>query len=162
MSQKKIITVIGPGESATASDIKDAETAGSLLADLGFIVLTGGRPFGVMEAALKGARGSGGETIAVLPGKDKTEASEYADIIIPTGMGQARNVINILSADLVIAIGLGAGTLSEIALAAKENKPLFIHGAHESTRSLINKLGHKQVEYGASIAELAEYLRNFK
>lgn len=158
MSSIKILTIIGPGESASESDRKMAFESGRSAAEAGLTVLTGGRPSGVMEAALKGAKSADGTTIAVLPGKKKSGASEYADIVIPTGMGQARNVINILSGDLILSVGLGPGTLSEIALAVKEKKSLILMNASESVRSLIKELDYNEVIYVAEVKDLDKYL----
>src|ERR1044071_3316298 len=92
-----IVGVIGPGETATYEDITAARRLGELIAQEGWITLTGGRGFGVMEAAFEGAKRAGGLTIAVLPHKNAKHASSAADIRIVTGMGEARNVINVLS-----------------------------------------------------------------
>ncbi|MBM3853942.1 MAG: acyl-CoA synthetase, partial [Verrucomicrobia bacterium] len=92
---------------------------GRLLVDHGCRVVTGGLG-GIMAAAMEGARQSTkyreGDTIAVLPGHDPAEAAESADIVLATGMSLGRNIV-VANADGLIAIGGGAGTLSEIALA---------------------------------------------
>ena len=80
---------------------------------------------GVMEAAAKGARDAGGITVGILPGFSKEEANEYIDIAIPTGLSHARNAINVLAGDVVIAIHGGVGTLSEIGLALAYGKPVI-------------------------------------
>jgi uncharacterized protein (TIGR00725 family) len=77
-----------------------------------------------MEGACRGAREAGGLTIGILPGTDPAAANPYVDLAIPTGMGQARNVILILSVQAVIAITGGSGTLSEIAFALKTGRPV--------------------------------------
>jgi uncharacterized protein (TIGR00725 family) len=96
-----------------------AEEVGRLLVDAGFRVLTGGLG-GVMEAACRGARSStryqSGDTVAVLPGHDPADANPFVDIVIPSGLDHVRNSI-VAHADAVIAIGGGAGTMSEICLA---------------------------------------------
>ncbi|MCA8978094.1 MAG: acyl-CoA synthetase [Planctomycetes bacterium] len=96
-----------------------AEDVGRLLVDAGFRVLTGGLG-GVMETACRGARSSSryqsGDTVAVLPGHDPGEANEFVDVVIPSGLDHVRNSI-VAHADAVIAIGGGAGTMSEICLA---------------------------------------------
>jgi uncharacterized protein (TIGR00725 family) len=94
---------------------------GELLAERGAIVACGGRG-GVMEAACRGAVARGGMTVGVLPGSDAAEGNAYLTIAIPTGMGQARNAIVALAGESVIAIGGGAGTLSEIGLALKAGR----------------------------------------
>jgi len=77
--------------------------------------------FGVMEAASKGAKKAGGTTVGILPHYG-SEANSFVDIRIPTGLGQARNVIVVSSSNVIIAVGGGFGTLSEIAFALKMGK----------------------------------------
>jgi hypothetical protein len=74
--------------------------------------------------ACRGARAAGGRTIGILPGSERTEANPFVDVAVVTGMGQARNVLIVLSCDALIAIGGGFGTLSEIALALRHGKPV--------------------------------------
>jgi uncharacterized protein (TIGR00725 family) len=114
------IAVIGDARLA-ADDFRRnlAESIGRGLVDAGYRLVTGGMG-GVMEAAHKGARESpnwfDGAGIGILPGSDISQANQFVDIAIPTGLDHARNVIVAHSA-AVIAIGGGAGTLSEMALA---------------------------------------------
>ena len=75
-----------------------------------------------MEAACRGAKDAGGQTIGILPGTDRAAANEFVDIAIPTGLGEARNALVVRAADALIAVGGGYGTLSEIALALKAGK----------------------------------------
>jgi uncharacterized protein (TIGR00725 family) len=77
---------------------------------------------GVMEAACRGAKAAGGLTIGILPGPDKTGANDYVDIAIATGLGEARNLAIIRTADVLIAVGGSYGTLSEIGFALKAGK----------------------------------------
>jgi uncharacterized protein (TIGR00725 family) len=118
MTNRKLIAVIGDANLQQNSEKYIlAENLGRCLIDHGFRLVTGGLG-GVMEAAPKGARSSSsyrqGDIIGILPGNDPREANPFVDICIPTGLDLARNVI-IMNADAVIAIGGGAGTLSEIA-----------------------------------------------
>ncbi|MGQ0615083.1 MAG: acyl-CoA synthetase [Planctomycetaceae bacterium] len=96
-----------------------AERVGRALVNAGYRLLTGGLG-GVMERASVGARSSEryreGMTVAVLPGTDPAEAHDAADIVLPTGLDVGRNIL-LAHADAVVAIGGGAGTLGEIALA---------------------------------------------
>ena len=78
---------------------------------------------GVMEHAARGARSAGGLTIGLLPGEDPAEANEYIDVAIASGLGHARNAILARTADGVVALGGGLGTLSEIALALRNGRP---------------------------------------
>lgn len=96
-----------------------AEELGRKLVDAGFRVVTGGMG-GAMLAVHRGVRSSAawfeGAGIGILPGSDANQANEYVDIAIPTGLDHARNAIVAQSA-AVVAVGGGAGTLSEMALA---------------------------------------------
>ncbi|MBD3334406.1 MAG: TIGR00725 family protein [Candidatus Eisenbacteria bacterium] len=96
------------------------------LAAAGFAILCGGGS-GVMEAAAHGAREAGGVTIGIMPGSNARESRPNAWIQIPiyTGLGDARNAVNVRSADIVVAVGGAYGTLSEIALALKIGKPVI-------------------------------------
>lgn len=119
-ARRRLVAVIGDANVPAGSQ-KDllAREVGRLLVDAGFRVMTGGLG-GVMEAACRGARSSAryqsGDTVAVLPGHDPGEANEFVDVAIPSGLDHVRNSI-VAHADAVIAIGGGAGTMSEICLA---------------------------------------------
>jgi hypothetical protein len=101
---------------------------GALIAEAGWVLLTGGRPVGVMEAASRGAREAGGLVVAVLPDAEPELATDDADIVICTGMGDARNVVNVLSSHIVIALPGGAGTISEVALGLKAPRTVIALG----------------------------------
>ena len=103
---------------------KIAEEVGRELGKAGFVVITGGGG-GVMEAAAKGTKMSGGLTVGVLFGRHKADANPYCDIIIPTGIGFARDSINSNSADAVILIEGGVGTLSEATYAYFDDIPII-------------------------------------
>jgi uncharacterized protein (TIGR00725 family) len=124
---RKIIGVFGTGRVTEADkDWMAAFSIGRLLAQRGFVVLTGGLG-GVMEAASRGAREADGMTLGILPGtRNTTPANRYVDIAVYTGMGEARNVINVKSCSAAIAIGGEYGTLSEIALALKDQCPVIL------------------------------------
>lgn len=125
--KRPIIGVMGSGEDASKNDIRLAEELGEKIALNGWLVLTGGRDTGVMNAAARGAKKVPDSiTIGILPDK-KTKPSSYIDIPIISGIGEARNYINILTSHAVIACGKGgAGTSSEIALALKTNIPVIL------------------------------------
>lgn len=107
-----------------------AMAVGRAIAERGAVLLTGGRS-GVMEAASRGAREAGGFTIGILPGASAAESppNPYVDLPLYTGLGEARNWVNVCASDALIAIGGGFGTLSEIALALKARKPLVLLGS---------------------------------
>ena len=117
MAGTPYVAVVGPGDAGEA-DAWLAEEVGALLAEAGAVVVTGGLG-GVMEAASRGAKSRRGQTLGLLPGNDRTAANGWVDIAVPTGMGEMRNALVVRSADAVIAIGGGAGTLSEIAFGLK-------------------------------------------
>ncbi|MFH0769528.1 MAG: TIGR00725 family protein [Chloroflexota bacterium] len=120
--RKKIIAVIG-GEQPSPQEAKLAEEVGHDLAKQGAILVCGGLG-GVMEAACRGASAEGGVTIGILPGDNPQAANPYVQIPIVTGMGYARNIAVVKSAQAVIAIDGGYGTLSEIAHALQSNIPV--------------------------------------
>jgi len=100
-----------------------AEELGVLIAKEGWILVCGGGP-GVMEAACRGAKKAGGLTVGILPSYDGKEANRYLDVKITTGLGYARNVLVVRAADVVIAVDGKYGTLSEVAFALNEGKPV--------------------------------------
>lgn len=120
---RKQIAVIG-GRRVERSLLDEAEEVGRLIARRGAVLVCGGLT-GVMEAASRGARSEGGITIGILPQEHKREANEYIDIPIATGLGIGRNVIIARTADVLIAIGGGYGTLSEIAFALQMGKTVI-------------------------------------
>jgi uncharacterized protein (TIGR00725 family) len=87
------------------------------------VVVCGGLG-GVMEAACRGAKEAGGTTVGLLAGSDRTHANAYVDVAVPTGLGEARNALVVGTADAIVAVGAGYGTLSEIALALRAGKPV--------------------------------------
>ncbi len=120
-----IVGVMGGGACSPAVE-RDAYRLGQLIAEKGWALLNGGRGAGVMDASAKGARDAGGLTIGILPDNHPAGMSEHILIPIFTGMGNARNCINVLSSDVVTACEGGCGTLSEIALALKTGKPVVL------------------------------------
>jgi uncharacterized protein (TIGR00725 family) len=117
------ITVVGGGRCDTQT-ASDAERVGAAIARGGGVLISGGLG-GVMEAASRGARGAGGTTIGVLPGERAEDANEFVEIPIVTGMGQARNIVNVLSGEALVALTGEGGTLSEIAVALKSDIPII-------------------------------------
>lgn len=123
VSNQKLIAVIG-GRQPSSEEAKLAEAVGRELAKRGAILVCGGLG-GVMEAACKGASSEGGITIGILPGDSRQAANPYVQIPIVTGMGYARNVAVVKSAQAVIAIGGNYGTLSEISHALQSGIPVI-------------------------------------
>jgi uncharacterized protein (TIGR00725 family) len=117
---KRIVSVIGQSSSNTKQD-EQAYELGKLLADAGYAIVCGGRG-GVMEAVARGAAENGGLCVGLLPGHDRMEANRHLSVAIPTGLGHARNLLVSQAGDIVVAIGGGYGTLSEIAFALTMGK----------------------------------------
>ncbi|MFB2839367.1 TIGR00725 family protein [Floridanema evergladense] len=143
--KKTIIGVMGPGANATDLDLENAYQLGKLIAQSGWVLLTGGRNEGVMDAASKGAKSANGLTVGILPSSDNTTTSEAVDIAIVTDLGNARNNINVLSSDVVIACGMGAGTASEIALAVKVNKKVILLNNDDNSKLFFQSLAKNQI-----------------
>jgi hypothetical protein len=125
---RTVIGVMGSGRPLDGAALAIARRTGELIAARGWVLLTGGRAAGVMDAASAGARDAGGLVIGVLPDADAAGASAHLDVAIRTDMGDARNAINALSSDVMIALPGGAGTLSEVALALKAGKTVITLG----------------------------------
>ena len=123
--RRTMVGVMG-GCSADEQTVAGALELGRLIAENGWALVSGGRPTGVMQASVTGAREAGGLTVGVLYDEDRDGAAEGLDIVIPTGMGAARNIINVLSSDVVVACRGTGGTLSEIALALRFGRPVVL------------------------------------
>jgi uncharacterized protein (TIGR00725 family) len=123
--RRPIIGVMGAAQ-ASGQSVAAARELGRLLAERGWIVLTGGRPAGIMAAAAAGAKEVPDSlTLGILP--DADPPGPDIDIAVATGMGDARNVINVLTSDVVVACAVeGPGTASEVALGLKVGKPVVL------------------------------------
>lgn len=119
-----VIAVVGAGQ-GYEEDAEQAREVGRLLARKGAVIVCGGLG-GVMEAVSEGANEEGGTVLGILPGARRSDANAFVTYAIATNLGEARNAIIVQTCDAVIAIGGEAGTLSEIALAVKMNKPVVI------------------------------------
>ena len=120
---RRYVAVCGASE-ATPSQLDAAREVGRLLAQQGAVVINGGYG-GVSGAASEGAASQGGTVIGLLPDADREGANPHLTISLPTGLGQARNLLIVTAAESVIAIGGGWGTLSEIALARRLGRSVF-------------------------------------
>jgi len=116
------IGVVGPGEGASAEDVVTARRVGLLLARAGATVVCGGLG-GVMAAACAGAREAGGLTVGLLPGDDPAAGNEHLTVVVPTGIGEMRNVLILRSVRAVVGVGGSFGTLSELAHAHRMGRP---------------------------------------
>jgi uncharacterized protein (TIGR00725 family) len=120
-----VVAIVGPAR-ASPEERDTARELGRLIARENWVLLTGGRAEGVMEAASQGAKEGGGTTVGILPSEEAEGVSRFIDIPILTGLGSARNNVNVLSSRVVFACGMGAGTASEVALAVKAGRPVVL------------------------------------
>ena len=118
------VSVIGGGE-VTDEEAATATELGRVLAERGHTVVCGGRG-GTMEAACRGAKSAGGDTIGILPSSDRREANPYVDVAIATGLGHARNALVPLNGDGVVALSGSSGTLTEVGFATVYGRPTVV------------------------------------
>ena len=155
------VAIIGPGEDASAGAIADATSLGRLVAERGWITLTGGRAAGVMAAAAAGASAAGGMSVGILPGIDRRDAAPALTVALATGLGEARNAVLVRAADAVIACGLNPGTISEIALALRARKSTVLVRPDATAAALFQSMGvnetlHMAVDPEDAVAWMAE------
>lgn len=143
---------MGPGNDATTADKNCAYELGSAIAQQGWVLLTGGRNQGVMEAANQGAKASNGLTLGILPTANETSLSEAVDLAIFTDMGNGRNNLNVLSSHVVVACGMGMGTASEVALALKNGKSIILLHSSDTAQEFFQSLNPQQVFHADSAA----------
>ncbi|MCB9556840.1 MAG: TIGR00725 family protein [Deltaproteobacteria bacterium] len=129
-SRYRSVAVCGTGESEAESSAA-AEAIGFGLVEAGLAVICGGLA-GVMEAVARGGRnardqGASGLVIGILPGEDHAAANRYCDLVLPSGLGIARNALIVRAAEVVVLVAGGAGTLSEAALAWQLDRPLIAY-----------------------------------
>lgn len=150
-SRRPVIGVMGAGEGAAPRDVELAERLGELVAQRGWVLLTGGRDAGVMGAAARGAkRVPGSLTVGILPDASGG-ASPHVDVAIVTGLGNARNAVNVLSSDVVVACGAGgAGTASEVALALKSGRPVVLVAPTRQAETFYRSLDPRSPAPGSS------------
>lgn len=149
---------MGPGNPKDSAILKHAEEIGRQIAKRDWILLTGGRKAGVMDAVSKGASEAGGEVIGVLPGDSHRGMSNHVSIPIVTGAGSARNFINILTADVVIVCGMGLGTSSEAALAIKHGKSTLFTHVEKSHLDFFQSLTDKKILFFDEADALFEFI----
>ncbi|MFQ5745011.1 MAG: TIGR00725 family protein [Acidobacteriota bacterium] len=162
----QMVAVIGSSEPDSRLEAL-AKAVGSVVARGGYRLVCGGLG-GVMEAACRGARSvlgeANGRIVGILPGEDKSRANPYVDIAIPTGIGLARNVLVVMAADAVVAVGGASGTLSEVAHAWQLGRPIcaLLPGggwaARLAGRQLDNKCRERIFE-ATSVAQVESWLQ---
>ena len=138
---KRTISVIGGSESSS-DNLEIAEELGREIAKRDIVLICGGMG-GIMEYACKGAKAENGLTIGITPFDSKDASNDYLDVVIPTGLGYARNFLVAKAGDVVIAIDGSAGTLSEMAIAWFSDKPII---ALEPTGGWAKKLAGVKID----------------
>jgi hypothetical protein len=147
MPRKRVVAVIGSGSESHLRAVSDARALGTLIAQRGWVLMTGGRNAGVMAAATNAAHEAGGLTVGILPkAYPDGELPIGLDVAIVTDMRNGRNNVIGLSADVVVACGVdGAGTASEVALALKNGKTVILLNASDDARRFFAGLGDGRV-----------------
>ncbi len=158
--RKTIVGVMG-GCSADERTLENAREIGRLIAENGWTLLSGGRPHGVMQASVTGAHEAGGLTIGVLYDDDRDQGAAGLDIVIPTGMGAGRNVINILSSDVVVACKGTGGTTSEIALALRFGRPVVLLDFNPGKAFLDSAAAEVKYSLASTPAEAAQMVATY-
>lgn len=140
MGAKIIVGLMGPGETATPEQNEDAFALG---------------------ASMRGASLHNGLTIGILPGDNVQASSPYTQIRIVTGMGSARNSINVLTSHVIVVCGMAAGTASEVSLAIRANKKVIFLKQDKLTIEFFKKLGTYRVIAVESVEEVIEQINDF-
>ncbi|MBE9046047.1 TIGR00725 family protein [Pleurocapsales cyanobacterium LEGE 10410] len=149
---KIVIGVMGAGNLATPKNRELAYQLGESIAKNNWVLLTGGRNVGVMDAASQGAKAGGGLVVGVLPSNNLAQMSNAVDLPIVTDLGNARNNINVLSSQVIIACGMGLGTASEVALALKNHQPVILLDQTELTCQFFANLAQDRIFYAETVA----------
>jgi uncharacterized protein (TIGR00725 family) len=156
---RTLVGVMGPGEGATEEDTRLAYELGGLIAKQGWVLVTGGRGIGVMDAASRGSRAAQGTVVGILPGTDEEGMSAAVDIPIITGMHEARNNINVLSSRVLFFVGMSAGTASELALALKHRRPAILVRQREEIVRVFAAMSSIDLEIATDAAAAVESAR---
>ncbi|MGI0083129.1 MAG: TIGR00725 family protein [Nitrosopumilaceae archaeon] len=148
MTKKRQILVVGNNENGSTPELeKVAYETGAEVAKSGSVLITGGLG-GVMRAACHGAKDADGLTVGIIPQNDPSFANEYCDIVIPSGIGLARDFLNALSADGIIVIGGASGTLSEMCAAYMHKKPIVVI---KNTGGMADKFADQYLDHRQNI-----------
>ena len=153
MRRKPVIAIIGTGNESEPA-VSQARELGRLIAEQGWILVTGGRNGGVMRSANEGAKEAKDSlTIGILPGQD-SEVADAIDVAIFTDLGEARNNLIVLSADVVIASGVDdPGTASEVSLAIKNGKHVVLLNVSEDAKMFFGRIGRDHIRSVESAEE---------
>ena len=158
-SRKQYIIGVMGGAQVPASVLDLAYELGARIAVEGWVLLNGGRDAGVMRASAQGAKSRGGLTVGILPGDTRQQANPFIDIPIVTNLGDARNVVNILSSDVVVVLPGGAGPLSEIALALKNGKKICLLQWQQQD-FFASFAGEKQICFAETVEQCIGNIKN--
>jgi len=158
--RRTVVGVMG-GSVADERTTAGARELGRLIAENGWVLVSGGRPTGVMQASVSGAHEAGGLTVGVLYDEDRENAADGLDIVIPTGMGAARNIINVLASDVVVACRGTGGTLSEIAMALRFGRPVVLLDFDPGEAFLEAGAPHPVWSLAATPAEAVALVRDY-
>jgi len=150
--RKRVVSVIG-GHSCTDEVEQISQELGKKLAKVADVLVSGGLS-GTMKAVCSGFKASGGVTIGIIPSYDKKDANEFVDIVIPTGLGLARNVLVVQAGDIVVALPGEYGTLSEIAYCLQFGKPVISLGSWDMPGVIKVKTVDEAVE---KVKEILKY-----
>ena len=156
---KTIVGIMGPGKT-DREVLEIAYELGFAIAQSDWVLLTGARRTGVMHEALRGAKDAGGLTLGILPDDKSNDLSEFVDMPVFTGMGSARNVINILTSRVIVACGTGLGTTSEIALALKSGKPVILIQQTQEAIEFFSSFNLSNLYLAKTIDEVIELIKN--
>ncbi|MFN2563617.1 MAG: cytochrome [Gemmatimonadaceae bacterium] len=154
--RRRVLGLIGPGEQATPRDVADAFEVAALAARAGWVVATGGRDVGVMDAASRGARSEEGIAIGVLPDADARGASRALDVAIVTGLGELRDHVVVLSSDAVVVCGMSPGTAAETSLAIQARKPLVLLRPDAEVQAFFQRLSGDAIRVATTPTEAME------
>ncbi|MCU0820951.1 MAG: TIGR00725 family protein [Spirochaetes bacterium] len=152
--KRRQISLIGSGENNPQNGTAAYEI-GRFIAKNGWVLITGGKG-GIMEAASKGAHEEKGITVGIIPESAAGAANKHCSIVIPTGVGHARNMINILSGDAVVAISGGWGTLSEIAYSQIFDRPVILCEFTGGWSKILSEKPGSEIKQNFHVAEKLE------
>jgi uncharacterized protein (TIGR00725 family) len=121
--------------------------------------VTGGRPAGVMQAAMRGAKSAGGFSLGIIPSADPRDAAPECDAVVPSGLGEARNVLVALSCDVVIACGMNAGTASEVSFALAAHRAVVLLAPDSYVSDFFQRIGGSLVSVATDAEEAISLAR---
>jgi uncharacterized protein (TIGR00725 family) len=157
--RRRTVAVIGPGEACTNHEAETAYALGRALAEEGWVVVTGGRPEGVMDAASRGAREAGGLAVGILGGVDPEAASPHVDVVIPSGLGEARNAVVVMSGEVVVACGISPGTSAEVGFALAAQRPLVLLAQCGETLAFVRAVTGREPVVAETVDDAVQFVR---